>query len=652
MGSRWHDEGRVFKTFVRGDSSGDGKKPAVAVKGKKHISTFDAVKGEDCFGAILNSDFIDVSFDDKKMYDKFLDMAEANGWKCLALPSTHGGHTYWRKPGIKIASGKDKKTAVGFVVDMHMGSTYIPLCVHGKARFPEDYDILDDEQYQTLPEELWPVDSKYELWQMEETKGRNDCLYSYILKLQAVPFDKDTIVRILKNINGHIFKDRLSDDEFAVITRDEAFKQVSFVTEGGKFQHHLFAAWLIANYHVIRIANQLFIYDEGVYRSDPLKMEAIMQTAMPTLRDAQRKEVMKTMRITAPSRHMAPANYIAFKNGILNLQNNELMAFTPDLVITNQIPWNYDVNAQSELLDQVLDNLSCGDPEIRKLLEQCAGYCLYRRNEMSKAFILTGEGANGKSTYLDMIKAMLGQENISALDLYELGDRFSTAMMFGKLANIGDDIGDEFLRGDQVAIFKKIVSGNEIKAEQKGETPFNFEPYCKLLFSANQIPRMKDKSGAVKRRLVIIPFKAVFKKGRDGFNSMIKYDLCQQGPIEALIRIGIEGLYDVLESQDFAKSEQVEKQLEEYELENNPIIGFLDSADIDADILHEPTNEVYQSYNLYCSENNFQSMSSIAFSKQLCMRLNMKIVDRYVSGRKRRVFEKEDEDDEKHTDGS
>ena len=44
-----------------------------------------------------------------------------------------------------------------------------------------------------------------------------------------------------------------------------------------------------------------------------------------------------------------------------------------------------------------------------------------------------------------MITYLLGGENVSALDLGELGDRFKTAELFGKLANIGDDIGDEFI---------------------------------------------------------------------------------------------------------------------------------------------------------------------------------------------------------------
>ena len=82
---------------------------------------------------------------------------------------------------------------------------------------------------------------------------------------------------------------------------------------------------------------------------------------------------------------------------------------------------------------------------IRALLCEAVGYCFYRRNELRKAFILTGEKQNGKSTYLSLITSLLGRENVTSLDLGELGQRFKPAELFGKLANVGDDIGDDFI---------------------------------------------------------------------------------------------------------------------------------------------------------------------------------------------------------------
>ena len=364
---------------------------------------------------------------------------------------------------------------------------------------------------------------------------------------------------------------------------------------------------------------------------------------IPNLKKTQRREVLDYMELIVEERQQADARYIAFNNGILDVVAGKMQPFNPDLVVTNRIPWDYVPDAYNELADDTLNKLACNDAPIRALLEECIGYCFYRRNELGKAFILTGDKSNGKSTFLDMVKAVLGEDNVSALDLKELGDRFSTSMMFGKLANIGDDIGDDFLQGSQVSTFKKVVTGNRIKAERKGQDPFEFNPYVKLLFSANDIPRMKDKTGAVLRRLVIIPFNAQFSKYLpDGtvdpeYNPYIKYELVEQSSIEYLIRVGIEGLRRIIENNEFTKSEKVQQQVEEYENENNPIKTFIDDQGIEM-IENEPTADVYKRYQVFCAENSMQPMANIAFSKQINKRLGLESVATRLNKKIVRVF--------------
>lgn len=336
-------------------------------------------------------------------------------------------------------------------------------------------------------------------------------LFNYILTLTSNDFSVDDTRECIRILNRFVLKEPLSDDELEVILRDEAFQKPVFFCDK-TFLFDRFATWLKNNENVVSISNQLHIYQDGIYQVGYKAIETAMINQIPNLKKTQRREVLEYMELIADEKAQADARYIAFRNGVLDIVTGQMQPFSPDLVITNQIPWDYNPEAYSELADDTLNKLACGDQPIRALLEECIGYCFYRRNELGKAFILTGDKSNGKSTFLDCVKAILGDGNISALDLKELGDRFSTSMMFGKLANIGDDIGDDFLQGSQVATFKKVVTGNRIKAERKGQDPFEFNPYVKLLFSANDIPRMKDKTGAVLRRLVIIPFNARFTK--------------------------------------------------------------------------------------------------------------------------------------------
>lgn len=292
-------------------------------------------------------------------------------------------------------------------------------------------------------------------------------------------------------INPYILKDPLEDAELDIILRDESFDKIEHPSfwNGSIFQHDLFAEYLMQQNHVVILDGRLHIYNDGIYVSARREIESQMIQLVPKLKKTQRREVLDYLELIAEPVTSADPRYIAFKNGILDVPTGKMMDFTPELVITNKIPWNYHPEAYDALCDKTLNRIACNDPSIRAILEECVGACMYRSALVGggKAFILTGDRANGKSTFLDMIKAMLGKENFSVLDLKEIGDRFNTSMIYNKLCNAGDDISDDFLQGTQVSTFKKIVTGNRIKAEDKGQDPYDFEPYCKLIFSANDI---------------------------------------------------------------------------------------------------------------------------------------------------------------------
>ena len=646
-GEVWTGNNKIFRTYLKGGGK-DGKRCVDRHKGISNVRTWENASQFDCFGGVLQEGFIDISFDDKDMSEQFLNMAEQMQWKCLCLMNPANGHlhTYWKDSKHRITKfTKDLTLAVGLVADIHGGETYIPLRVNGVDRFPPEYDILPGEEYQEVPDELIPVNTNIKLWQSKEGDGRNSDLYGYILILQSQMQLSDDRIRAMYRecINPFILGDKLSDNELDVILRDESFeKQIlpSFWS-GASFLHDRFAEYLKDTCDVVLINDQLHIYKDGIYVSARRDIESQMIRLVPKLKKTQRRETMDYLELIADPIRPADARYMAFKNGIYDIVTDTLLPFTPDIVITNKIPWDYVPGAYNETADKALNRTACNDQRIRDVLEECIGACMYRSALLAggKAFILTGEKANGKSTFLDMIKAMLGEDNIAALDLKEIGDRFSTQMIFGKLANIGDDISDDFLQGSQVATFKKVVTGNRIKAERKGVDPFDFNPYCKMLFSANDIPRMKDKTGAVMRRLVIVPFNARFTKNDPDFDEFIIFRLTEQPAMEYLIQCGLKGLKRVLKNHEFTSSEKIEKQLEEYELENNPIKGFIAETD-EEEIIHQSTADVYRRYQVYCQETATTPMSKQVFSKQMNRFMKLKVVQRKVQGKNLKIFER------------
>ena len=622
----WKGNDQIFRTYVKGSEEGDGKSPAkgTRLKGEQKILSFEEASQNPSFGALLQQGIIDISFDTDDLSEKFWNMADKNDWKCLILENPSNGHihSFWKIPERWTSKdGRDKKLAVGLIADIHSKDTYIPLRVKGVDRFPPSFE---PDMIQTLPEELYPVQTTINLLDLSEGQGRNDSLFRYILVLQGEGMDQDTIIRILKNTNDFILSDPLSQDELDTITREEAFEKPIFY-QGKTFLHDKFGDFLQRKYNIIRFNRQLHCYRNGIYIAGHKYIENLMLQVIPSIKANQRTEVLKYLEVKIPDDEdvVTQEKLIAFKNGVLDLLTGNLLPFSPEYVITNKIPWDYNPTAYDELMDRTLDRISCNDPDIRNLLEECAGYCLYRKNDLETSFILTGEGANGKSTFLESLECMLGQGNVSNLDIAELDDRFSTVMLAGKLANIGDDISNDFLQGKTLAVFKKIVSANSIKAENKGQDVFFFKPYTKLLFSANTVPRMQSKGfGAIKRRLVIIPFKAHFSREDPDYDSTIKWKLKTQSAMEYMIKISLEGLKRALSS-GFTESKKVKDEVEQFEKDNNPVLGWMEDLgeesedDLKKYITRTPLEDLYVSYDTYCCQNGFKSLSKRELSKQL-----------------------------------
>lgn len=613
------------------------KKPKKGYSTKKPESwmTYEEVKDLPEFAGVLADDTVLIDIDDAEQAEIMMNIVEQKQLDCKVLQTTRGKHFYFRNDGSFTNCGTHKKLACGLTADIKVGSknSYAVLKYDGRERFTE-WDVEDGESYQTAPKFLHEVKSSMDFVNLAEGDGRDSALYGYILNLQSAGLSKDETIECIKIINEHLLKDKMSDTDIERITRDEAFLKETFFQKGS-FLFDAFARYMKSEHHIKRINGQLHTYKDGIYVPGYKCIEAAMIQHIPTLNKAKRREVLDYLELLCIEDVTdSDAKWVAFKNGILNIQDDTFRDFTPDIIITNIIPWDYNSNPYDDTVDKTLDKISCNDGAVRALLEEMAGSCLYRSNKLAggKAFILTGSGSNGKSTYLNMIKNMLGKQNISVLDMKKFEDRFSTVMMYGKLANIGDDISSEFIADS--ATIKKVITGETISAEQKGEYKFNFEPRCKVIVSSNSIPRIGkgDDSYAIVRRFIIIPFNANFKKSDGSYDDpFISDKLCRQEAMEYLIKLGVEGLKRVLKNSAYTVSEIMEEKLHQYEEMNNPLLGFIAETDMD-DILYQETKQVYLKYSLYCSENGLQALSSPKFKEQLSEKLQIKESPRKIPG--------------------
>ena len=460
---------------------------------------------------------------------------------------------------------------------------------------------------------------------------RNNALFAHVGRLIRAGFSKEEVKNTIRIINEYVLRTPLDEREVETIVRDEVFHDMDSFSDGKRFLHNVFGDWLIRELHIVRINGQLHSYERGFYIPGTRKIERRMRKNLPKIRNHQIKETISYIDSMCESVSPAPPNYIGMDNGVLNIDTMELMDFSPDIVITNRIPWNYNPNAHSDIVDECLDAWACSDEDIVKLLEESMGYSLYRNNIFRGLFILTGAKANGKSTFLDLYKHVIGEGNYSCVDLYRIGDRFQTAFLAGMLANIGDDISDEYIDGKEAAVIKKVVTGETLTVERKNEDPFNFTPYSTLIFSANEIPNMRDRTGALADRMVIIPFRANFTKAPD---CNLREKLHTREAAEAMLKRAVDGLKRLLKNQWFTMSKAVEAEKEQFELTNDPIKSFLnDYIQIGDELYREPVSVIYRKYCLYCSENGYKAVSSNAFGRKVREFYKVESYQRKVDGR-------------------
>lgn len=623
-----------MQELFRGYLPTKNKSPLIKFKDAKPLSE---VEGLPEYAGLLAEDVILIDVDEYEASERLMNIVEDLQLNCRVYATTRGKHFLFYGGNIDKC-GTHLKLAVGIEADIKVGShnSISVLKFDGKDR-KIIYDIEPDEEYEAAPAWLTPVKTKVDFMSLESGDGRNQTLFNYILTLQSAELSNEEIKEAITLLNKYVLPDSLDQAELDKILREDSFKKPVFYGKNGNFLFDKFATYLKNNLNIIKIDEQLHIYKEGVYVDGLHSIEKEMIKIIPTLTSRNRSEVIKYLYLITPTvRAMADAKYIAFKNGIYNIEECKLEPFNPDIIVKNKIPFNYNYDAYNETMDGMLDRVSCYDDQIRDLLEELAGYVFYRRNELRKGFIFIGDKANGKSTYMDCLNYMVGGHNRTALDLKELGDRFRTAELYGKLLCAGDDIGDEFIPNP--AIFKKVVSGDPIVVERKGQDPFTLYNYAKCIWSANNIPRIKDKTGAVLDRLVIVPFNANFNKDAEGFDPYIKYKLRTDEAMEYLIQLGLDGLKRVLDNNGFTICDKVQEELREYSENNNPIIGFLRDLEVDVDILNQPTKDVYLRYKLYCNDNGFNPMSAGEFTKLIKKNYDLDNPSVRVNGKVVRLF--------------
>lgn len=376
---------------------------------------------------------------------------------------------------------------------------------------------------------------------------------------------------------------------------------------------------LIEERHARLIEGAPAIWDEEMYRFGDDAIETALLGIDRDLSNQRRREVIRRIHLLAPKVSMGEPGLIAFRNGVVDMETGEMSPNGPELNIPNVIPHDFRPDAEPTMVDECLDEWACGRGDVRAVLEEVVGLCMYRGRDFGVCPILIGKGANGKSTYLNLLRHLLGEGNTSAQDMATIGERFQSIPLMGVLANIGDDIPTGRIGAKALSIVKRAITGDTLPAEYKGRESFSFRPYCTLVFSCNAMPGLDDRTEGMYRRLHPVPFKATFSR-EDGSADPAKLrELWSEASIERLIHLGIEGLLRCREQGGLTQTEDRTELMRDIRMQNSNVYHYAAvrlGLDVER-VRGKTTKDLYDDYREFCEDEGLRPIAKNSFSKEL-----------------------------------
>ena len=484
-------------------------------------------------------------------------------------------------------------------------------------------------------------------------EGRNDNLFRYGSSLQSASRPDDEIRTLMQAYNQASFDPPLDDSEVdkcinSVLStlpkgHSEEVKQQEQRGRPRKFQHNQVAKTLIDEYGACLIDGETpAIRIDGRYHVGWDAYDRVVIDMHDDCTVNNRREVKAYIQAKAPNKKQSSPYLIAFLNGVLDVRTMELREWREDDVIPNIIPHNWNPDAQSEILEKTLWKMSCGDMATYLNLAEFIGVCMVRSAKLCPFFpVLVGVGSNGKSTYIELIKDVVGMENISGLQPKEITAHFLASHIVGKTANLGDDISSGYLDEKDCSIIKSIATGDLMFTDVKGGKGFHFQPYCTMVFSCNQFPRLGDTTPGFMRRLFPIEFNAVFSSTDPDYDPMIGDKLRQEETLEYACIIGVEGLRRVIDQKHPTPNEMSESMKGDIACEGNTALMWIyDESIKQHHVVGKTKDEMYEWYISWCEKNGYRktALGSAALKSQLGtifhVRLSKMEHREYATGRK------------------
>ena len=388
--------------------------------------------------------------------------------------------------------------------------------------------------------------------------------------------------------------------------------------KGLKFLPFVLAKHLSETRDVYYGGESFLIYENGVYNISGEKEAGriIMDYMLPnycimaSIRDCREQwDILVSKDFDDFNRNPYLVNV---RNGLLDIRDMSFKEHTPSYLSTVQLNVEYNPQVDCPQFKKFLNEVL--DCKLIPLVQEIVGYLLTTNTASQKAFVFWGPARTGKSTLLWVVEyLLLGKKNVSNIPWQEIGDKFKTAELLGKLANVFSDLPSKSI--DDTGIFKVVTGEDYLMAEKKNKNPFKFKPFARLVFSCNELPRnYVDRTEGFYRRLIIVPFNRQIEKSK--IDKALKYKF--QREKEGILNWALEGLKRLYENNfEFSENELTDGVKKEYKRENNNVISFVEEC-CELDSLFSCSRiELYEAYKEFCVEAGLKALSQIKFNKEL-----------------------------------
>lgn len=330
--------------------------------------------------------------------------------------------------------------------------------------------------------------------------------------------------------------------------------------------------------------------------------------------------------------------HLVLQNSLFNLETMQPEPFTYEYHALASMPviYNPQIDYHSSLFWKFLNEI-LESKDVLGVQEEI-GQILAKDYRTKKFSIYHGEPNTGKTTLLNVIIALLGSKNVSSLSLQQIAskDRFNNASLFGKMANIRDDMPKDVIQS--VGALKEITGRSRIPAEYKFKDMFEFVNHAYLISSVNDLPPLEDDDNGFFDRVKLRPFKRKYG-GHAKPDRELEKKLTTPEELSAVLNFGLEGLARLKQNDwNFSHEDNEIATREFYKRKSDPIWGFAeDCVDSDSEGF-EIKEDLFNVFRKYCQDNDLPNITRENFYRHFPDKVRVTTEHKRIDGKPRWVY--------------